>query len=493
MSCQKSTDISLSSEATVSLDLQGATRTEANNKRSSLNNKTSLQEFIVPFGDDKIVSVLIKESGKSATTPRTVTKSNLKLTYEKGTHYRVLIFDDEFNFLESKDLISGTNQNSIRLNAKDIYNIFIYSLGEKNSLDPLDVQQGVNWNEITLQYENNEDFAFQIFKNISFQSGNTDMKIVLKHAFTSLSATINTSSSVGAIQNVGDVVLHKAYKTALFNIGESVNYPLNLKFTHEEEATKLNPFIISGSNFEANSNPLILYTNGEIDHNLTFKSLTINGITKTDLQIQGLLLEPGIAYQLDITIKSFTAEPGFEYENIGIGWAPGNLAYRKLSNGEVEYYFVEPNQTGDYWYFNMLEPAKNYDSGQVKKEDMPEYSIERDPCSKVSGGKWRTPSTDEYQNLIEQIPNSSTNWEFRYNGVHGAFFGSKDLRAMSQNPSSYLFFPALGDNSQKYWMWESETASNAKSIQFSGYNPITAQFFSEEKTKEMQIRCIRYL
>lgn len=66
MSCQKSTDISLSSEATVSLDLQGATRTEANNKRASLNNKTSLQEFIVPFGDDKIVSVLIKESGKSA-------------------------------------------------------------------------------------------------------------------------------------------------------------------------------------------------------------------------------------------------------------------------------------------------------------------------------------------------------------------------------------------------------------------------------------------
>lgn len=186
----------------------------------------------------------------------------------------------------------------------------------------------------------------------------------------------------------------------------------------------------------------------------------------------------------------------------GIKWARGNLLYK---NGVYSFY---PNQydhsdINGYWtasknpdYFaqNNLMPG-------LARTGKWQYG---DPCTKVSGGQWRSPTYKEQESMIV---NQSNRVIGKYPGTNvvGMFVGRSSIPTTASEAESCLFLPAAGciiedvepakelvwdEQNGYYWNNDNNSTSLRKCLYFSPSNS-QVEMHSGLVFIGMMIRCVR--
>ena len=461
-----------------------------NNLATSKVSVTTKQNTQIPLDEKNYLDITIHSLKSSPIKQAANNESVKKEVLEAGTPYNVLVFDENKSFTELKKYTVGEpEQEKLLLRVGKKYNFIIYALANDEILPDINLMEGDDWNKAILKLDNNKDLMVSVIENYSVLSGANHIPVQLKHIFTQVSVILNTEI-VGKITNIGSIYLDNTYQSSTINLSNTSD----LKFSDAIKETMLNK-LQPNTEYSALNEPNLIYIDGKNSHQLRFDKLSINGIEKTDLIIPNLNLQHGIDYQIDIQVKSFTTE--YEgtiiqfQDNKKVLWAPGNLVYNDATD---EYYFAKQTDMGDKWYYNWLIPSRLV-TETISMSTMNHYEVERDPCTQVRGGKWRTPSKNLYSALIK-TPGAATDWQYTNNGVHGDFYGGNSLEQMVKSPTDYLFFPAK-DGEAYYWSWETDEGngqgSNAFIIRMSGYNLPNAEYFiqSEEKTKVHYIRCVQ--
>lgn len=187
----------------------------------------------------------------------------------------------------------------------------------------------------------------------------------------------------------------------------------------------------------------------------------------------------------------------------GIKWARGNLLYK---NGVYSFY---PNQydhsdvnghwtaskNPDYFAWNNLVP------GLVRKNKW-NYG---DPCSKISGGKWRTPTYKEQESLIVN-QNNKVAGKYPGTNIVGLFVGRNTVPTTVNEAESCLFLPSAGCCVEDanfptesvwnasigyYWNNDNNSIPSGKCLFFDPSNSMVKMESAGYLFIAMSIRCVR--
>ena len=169
-----------------------------------------------------------------------------------------------------------------------------------------------------------------------------------------------------------------------------------------------------------------------------------------------------------------------EYDYVDLG-LPSGLKWAKCNvgaNSPEEYglYFAWGETTG-YTADNVISKVHSFDDASYTASDIStNLTLEQDAAHVNFGGRWRMPTKDEYQELLD---NCNGVWTNNYNGtgVKGCVFTSK------VNGNS-VFFPAAGygyyssiynvGSLGRYWSASYSSSGYANSLRFEHDANITA-------------------
>lgn len=327
-------------------------------------------------------------------------------------------------------------------------------------------------------------------RNMKLNSGENNLDIVLKHKFSQITTKINA-------EEVGNITAVSA------NIGPH-HSDVNIKLTdaaityHELIGIADLSFPVMGRN-NIESSPVVICSPATQSGILTIPSITIAGVTKTDILVNDLKITPGVRYTLNLNIT----EIGKDGVDIGGGfiWAPGNLVY---NNGVYEF-TKDQSGFGDLWEANALLPKRIGGEGSIGQDD---YDPAKDPCRLVASqeGKWRMPrrvelerytGTQEAPALMFHLDYNLPPYPYRanYNGVEGVFIGT-NKQPLSSELNKFLFLPLAGGQSVEidpdegsYWTLTSTVLDNNYRFNFNrgGISFYNGQYF----TYGASIRCIK--
>lgn len=252
---------------------------------------------------------------------------------------------------------------------------------------------------------------------------------------------------MGSINTVGNYSISNTYSQANVKFTNQPSGPLNLTFSNLNNNLPLSTFSISPDLKTAISSEKLIFADGQQSQTLKVASLTIDNVQRTNLTLINHVFQPGVYYEIDITLK----RAGFE---IGpILYALGNLIYE---NGV---YKMASNQgiNGDYWYKTpdgryyeiprALQPKHNDGDTLIGK-------VVDDICNKLGSG-WRQPTPTEAMNLrifgswdAQYEPNGQKAYvagTYQRNtvSVQGLFFGTSVQPSVSQQ-DDFLFLPFAG-------------------------------------------------
>ncbi|MCC2598828.1 hypothetical protein [Sphingobacterium sp. FBM7-1] len=474
-SCQKDNGIDgvNTGEATVTIDMKGVGKATGNNAKAGLRASASssksvatpaVQRQVVKFNDQFNVTATLREVTTTAPALRasakradvTATGEGDVLPLADGTAYTVVVYKDG-NEVTTETFTQGEGEHKFNIEAGN-YTYVAYAYGDAGASgadrDPL-------W----------------VSGSFSVEDGANTLAIVLEHKLTEVTVVFNAGSGreITAI-NAGTLAPNHDYtfneETGVVSFGAATT-AASISFAGQT----------AGQTWT--SAPAMIAVEDTDNGTVELTGVTINGIDGA-VSSDGWALRAGVQYTLELNLGDKEEEEGFEIG--GFIWAPGNLVYNDGSYG-----FAAPTEQGDFWYFNWPLPVGEGTAPSIA--DMPEYDVNRDPCTLVPGGEWYTPSSEEYATLIA-TPGVDTDWQYHYGGTstedRGVFYGTDDLQLASENSADYLFFPGNGGHVNKYWTYNSENTSNAASIQFGGYNKPNTVGFSEQKSStDIKIRCVK--
>lgn len=185
------------------------------------------------------------------------------------------------------------------------------------------------------------------------------------------------------------------------------------------------------------------------------------------------------------------AVKGIEIAGLDFVVAPGNLIALSDDRGGYMYtftptqgYFSGSITGGDYFKWNSLLPG-NQGSNQYSSWDPA-----KDPCRKVSGGKWYTPSSNQLQQLLNAGYVYST-----HSGRSGYYFATNGATPVDGNRDQYVFLPSCGyDGTMNltdgyYW---SSTSSGSQTANFLNLAPNYKRYINSGggKYSSLSVRCV---
>lgn len=429
--------------------------------KASNNAVVQLEENTVSLGDGLLISVHMKSSTSSTNkVATTVTqKPNLQQPLDDGVHIRLLIFDANNRFLESREIISGeVNGETIQLYSNQRYSFIAYSYGERVVLPALNLNVGDELNKVLLMLNSVKDAMYTTKMNVSLQAGQNDLEFVLKHVFTKIKTSIDASEA-GTIAHVGEFSVFNVFQRADLRFNANDFRSIVRDFNSTPVSQILPDFVISASNDMASSPAQLIYADGNLEQSLILKSLKINNLEKENVTLLKYNFQPGVFYDIEIKVKRVTTDPP-EEEGFIIGnlmWAAGNL--KAIKENGVYKYINASNQGeyGDYWYKNDNKTGY-YD---IPMKDQPGHNdvdilkgnVVKDICSLVGNG-WRVPTPAEINSLRE-----SARFDMKWNNTHkfvqgyyidqdgksikGLFLGTK-IEPDEREQNKYLFLPYAG-------------------------------------------------
>ena len=301
---------------------------------------------------------------------------------ETGVRYMVTYFDNIGNYVGYNRYVVGNNKpyegDVYKFNAGEKYTFIFQSNGRKD----LDVRvlpsSKLDNSTITLNTSDNSGVPLdQMYKRIdaTLNYGNNNIDIIFEHLFSQITVGIDTKE-VGDVEKWGEWAINPLYsKVTLKESDGSTSY-------NEADLVSAGRIAL---NLEKSSTTyakatFLIAASGQKDAEVKLSGLTIAGSTRS-FSIPNVPILKGKSYALNLKIKKRNDDTPIVD---GLEWAPGNLIE---SNGK--YYFAETFELGTAFGWN------SYYSGESKA-----YNPVGDPCSKVTGGTWRTPNHSDWQKLL---------------------------------------------------------------------------------------------
>lgn len=398
----------------------------------------------VPYNDDyHIVATVFEENGRAvgnatkspraALTPTPTPTTTTQLG--PNVKYLVMVFDENGDRIVAQEKVyDSTTQsnanNQMILNAGKSYTFIAVS--NKTSTAPTFNPAVTKINDVinTILVDNTSDYLYfnsgprtivwgqQNYIGITFKGINSRVKVNLNTSFIGQNIT---AANVG-IQGSG-----------------AVNLAVNGTVTPITGTTYTKSFVFPTLNSQnITSNALVVSSAGKA-HTLNINSLTTGGGTKSNLlslAIPAGTFQKGVNYTLKLKIEPDGVIVG------NVVWAKGNLAY----NFDNDTYFIrdDPSEVGasfqstDYWHYGYsasesIVPQRfvsYWTDATTDPINTYNYPVQNgnDPCRKVAGGLWRTPSIQDFDNL--------GSYDVRNNDGSNVFFNG--------NINSFICFPQPG-------------------------------------------------
>jgi len=425
----------------------------------------AVQQVTVPFGEDLVVRATLTEV--KATQGTTLRASATKAATTSTGAGEITAFNGDYTIRAYKK-IDANNETLVQT---------VNGVSSKNK--QFELEPG-NYKFVVSAYGNpaatgeDKDPLSQIIEQ-TVTAGNNTLDVILKHKLTEVTVKFDAGSG-RTINAISNSTVKPNYNYTFDEATGTVTFGTELAakgFTFPTQQ--------ASGQIWTSAPVMIAVDNSNGAGEVKLANVTINN-KPGNVSLPGLTLRKGVQYILELNLG---AKQGIEIG--GHIWAPGNLVY---NNGK--YSFAAPNQLGSNWYYNWLTPVG---IGTVPTyKDMLDYSVDRDPCKMVSS-EWRTPTKENYNSLLATA-GAATDYQYKYNGTEGVFYGSNNLQEMSANPTKYMFFPSMAGGTSPYWTSTSipypETdGSNANSLQFGGYNKPSTVTGQDNKTNGFQIRCVK--
>lgn len=418
-SCQKDTDANLNNgKATISINMKGVGPSNGNKAtglRSSVGSGKSVtdpvQRQIVKFNEQFNITATLREvvpttaPALRASTNRaetTATGEGNVLPLENGTAYTIIVYKDGTE-VHTETFTQGNGDYTFELPA-DTYTFVAYAYGDADATGA---------NKDPMWWTNNQMVV----------AGQTNsLEIVLEHKLTEVTVVFNagagrTISAIGA----GTIAPNHNYsfneETGVVTFGTAAAAaPLSFTGQTAGQTWTSAPTMIA---IEDTDNGVVELT-----------GINIGGIVG-EISKDGWALRAGVQYILELNLGDKEEEEGILLG--GKIWAPGNLVYNNGTYGFAATQF----EYGDMWYWNWPTPQG---VAPVPTTHRANFLTERDPCTKVAGGNWRTPSKAEVQALLNLGTSASVNHAPYQPGRVGIFLGR--TTAPNNDSEPYVFFPA---------------------------------------------------
>ena len=171
--------------------------------------------------------------------------------------------------------------------------------------------------------------------------------------------------------------------------------------------------------------------------------------------------------------------------------APANL--NAVSDGRGGYiytftptqgYFSGTSAGGDHFKWNSLVP------GRAGSANYGSWDTAKDPCRKVAGGKWYTPSEAQ----LKQLTTLSSKWDAYSGGSKSGRYFNTGSTPNVENQDNYIFLPACGydatsdTNSGYYWSTTPSSGNMAQMMKFgSSQNP---NIYGGGRYSSLSVRCV---
>lgn len=172
------------------------------------------------------------------------------------------------------------------------------------------------------------------------------------------------------------------------------------------------------------------------------------------LKASGIDIERNMIYPINF-VENYSPAPAYEYVDLGLSvkWATCNLGASAPEEtglyyqwGDTQGYGSDPESDGKYFdwsnpmahydHYSDLLTKYNRDEGYGTVDNKTVLDLEDDAAHAALGGTWRIPTTDEFEELID---NSTLTWT-TINGMNGVKFQSK----IAGYTDKWIFIPAAG-------------------------------------------------
>ena len=406
---------SLSEEiVTLNVSLMGITeKNESSEITKSGTEVPATRTVTVPTGNNMVLEATL--------APAPATRGTNALA--TGVKYRVIAFKQgnisAAGYVSHADYAVGTTgtiAGYLHVPAGTTYTFVCYS---QNSTDNLPA-----FNNAVLDVTANP--ATQSLLHAQFDQAITSSAKTLSFSFTPQFSQVTVIADATAMEK--DITNINA--ALLPNYSASLNLS-TAALTAETAAERTIPWGTITAGQTLTSVPCAVFTNGDSSICINIPSVTIGGITRTNLTATfgSNSMQAGHKYLLRLKFRKEGVVTG------SLMWAMGNLikSGNTYSFATTQEYYSNQWDGGDYWNWCTLDPT-NYTNTYYGS-----YNSSLDPCGQVAPtGTWRMPTLAELNNLI-----GSGSVVTEKNGVKGRYFGIT-TDPVTGTEDDYVFLPAAG-------------------------------------------------
>ncbi|WP_282638452.1 hypothetical protein [Sphingobacterium thalpophilum] len=312
-SCKESKDsVDTSGEATVSIRLLGVENPVLTNKKGSTKTSgtQSAQTVLLPFTKtSKVEATLTNESTTTSGNILRAASGTRAAAVEERTplaaniKYMIAVYDADGNFIKENAYTNTVdNTAEMQLPAGKTYTFIAYSVNSTSDLPGIDGKAS-----LTTASLNNISADLMYFKgSLAVQSGSTStLNVVLKHKYSEVTTSLNMATDMGGtITALSGTNISPTHSSANLKLSDgSIAYNGNAT----ANAAVVFPQLGAGLRY-VSSIPTLLIHPGTTAGIFNIGSVTIDGETKNNVQVPGLVIVPGQRYNLNLNFKTCTQQ-----------------------------------------------------------------------------------------------------------------------------------------------------------------------------------------
>lgn len=328
-------------------------------------------------------------------------------------NYRMLVYLADGSLLAQEQFNSEDKNASIALNSGEELTFVVYSFGNSSNIPEVSPDSKLG-SEVLKGISGDADFLYSKFtKKFALHSDNF-LSIVLRYQMAKITVAFETPPDMGVMTAV-DASLGMHYPQADFHFANNSLVP--------KGTGKMLPLSIKETGSLVKSEAVVLCGVSASGKILKINSITLNGMTQPIIGTAlGQMPNQSLQELTDFEIRagySYTLKVSFQASGIQVGnlvWAKGNLAkvngiyFNRHLPEEcgwiqgINYHSPDFIQNAryhtDYWTFDSFEPIKSL-TEYYPTNTHPDAikAVVDDPCIKVTGGRWRMPTIQEFTNL----------------------------------------------------------------------------------------------
>lgn len=369
--------------------------------------------------------------------------------------YKIIAYDQNGNYVTEKDYIHGSEASAgpLMLDGGKTYSFVAYSINSTSSLPSIIFTNPANKTLATSNVNISGSNDFMYFRKDLTVSGTTTnyLNVVLKHQLSQITTIIDATQAEYKITSINSI-FKQHNSTATINLASANISRTGTVGNATVAFNTLNQLV-------ATSAPTIINANSNNNTSYTINSITIGPLTQNNITpFNNLNIIPGVKYDLKLTIipiddyiiykgQSAARINGqiWMRHNVGANYGinPDLLPITSALHGNYYQWGRKisvgngTSTTVSNWNGNNNPPNTAWDLNNGI-ENTPIKTVE-DPCPT----NYRIPTTEEYQLLLDNTTNGSSNNVGTWNESNTNFSSAKVL--ISKRKSSVkLILPAQG-------------------------------------------------